>query len=412
MSAGAPSSLHLFDAYGIEAEYMLVDASSLAVASLSERFLCDETGAPSQTLAAPPLEWSNELALHVVELKNPAPAPALDVLHAEWNTALSDALARMAPLGLTLMPTATHPWMEASEFRLWQHGDRSIYDAYDRIFDCRQPGFANLQSVHINLPFTGDDELARLHAAIRVILPLIPALAASSPYQNAAFSGQLDARLVSYGKNSAHIPAIAGRIIPEPIASRLEYETRILQPMYDAVAPFDPAGLLQYEWLNSRGAIARFDRNAIEIRLMDSQECPAMDFACVGLIVAVLRKLTDETLSSWETQNALGTEMLAAVLAQTTQQADEALIEAPALLQALGLTPAPRSALDIWRELKNTTGFSGGPVLERSCDLLLERGPLARRMLRFAGTTPSMHQLQELARTLCQCLARDEPFLL
>ena len=44
----------------------------------------------------------------------------------------------------------------------------SIYDTFDRIFSCKGHGWANLQSMQINLPFRGDEEFARLHAAIRV----------------------------------------------------------------------------------------------------------------------------------------------------------------------------------------------------------------------------------------------------
>ena len=44
--------------------------------------------------------------------------------------------------------------------------------------------------------------------------------------------------------------------------------------MYRAIDPLDTEGILQEEWLNSRAAIARFDRGAIEIRCMDTQECP------------------------------------------------------------------------------------------------------------------------------------------
>ena len=40
--------------------------------------------------------------------------------------------------------------------------------------------------------------------------------------------------------------------------------------MYRQIAPLDPDHVVQYEWLNSRGAIARFDRNAIEIRVIDT----------------------------------------------------------------------------------------------------------------------------------------------
>jgi hypothetical protein len=32
--------------------------------------------------------------------------------------------------------------------------------------------------------------------------------------------------------------------------------------------------VLRHEWVNARGAIARFDRSAIEIRVLDVAECP------------------------------------------------------------------------------------------------------------------------------------------
>ena len=49
--------------------------------------------------------------------------------------------------------------------------------------------------------------------------------------------------------------------------------------MYDDIAPLDPDAVLQHEWLNARGAIARFDRNTIELRVLDVQECPRADLA-------------------------------------------------------------------------------------------------------------------------------------
>ncbi len=57
------------------------------------------------------------------------------------------------------------------------------------------------------------------------------------------------------------------------------YRRQIFQRMYDDIAPLDPDGVLQDEFLNSRGAIARFDRGSIEIRVINIQECPAADLA-------------------------------------------------------------------------------------------------------------------------------------
>ena len=128
------------------------------------------------------LRWSNELVLHVLELKTNGPASVLGGLADEFTRQVRQINQLLEGFGGMLMPGAMHPWMDPDlETRLWPHGDRSIYAAYDRIFGCRGHGWSNLQSTHLNLPFQGDEEFGRLHAAIRLLLPLLPALAASSP---------------------------------------------------------------------------------------------------------------------------------------------------------------------------------------------------------------------------------------
>jgi glutamate---cysteine ligase / carboxylate-amine ligase len=213
------------------------------------------------------------------------------------------------PLNGRLMPTACHPWMDPQfETVLWPHDYSPVYEAYDRIFGCRGHGWSNLQSMHINLPFCGDEEFARLHAAIRLLLPLMPALTASSPILDGApdrISGQPHGRLPH---NADRVPAVAGRIVPEPVASAADYDRKIFQPMYAAIGPLDPDGILRQPFLNSRGAIARFERGAIEIRVLDVQECPAADIAVATLIRGALQAVCRERWAAMATLQAMETE--------------------------------------------------------------------------------------------------------
>ena len=87
---------------------------------------------------------------------------------------------------------------------------------------------------------------------------------------------------------------MTGEVVPEAIGSIGEYHERLLEPLYRDIAPHDPERVLQHEWLNARGAIARFDRMAIEIRVLDVQETPSMDVAYAALIVEVLKLLLEE----------------------------------------------------------------------------------------------------------------------
>src|SRR5690606_34764896 len=108
--------------------------------------------------------------------------------------------------------------------------------------------------------------------------------------------------------NARRIPSISGLVIPEPVYTRADYERVILARAYADIAPHDPEGILQYEWLNARGAIARFDRQTIEIRVLDIQECPQADLAICAAIVQVLRALTAGELSPLARQQEYPTE--------------------------------------------------------------------------------------------------------
>jgi len=126
---------------------------------------------------------------------------------------------------------------------------------------------------------------------VRVVLPLLPSLAASSPYAEGAQCEALDARVVHYCMNATGVPSVVGACIPDPMSTQDAYQA-FLRTLYADLAPYDTSGILQEEWINGRGAIARFDRWAIEIRLLDMQEHPAVDVAICQAITAVVRALT------------------------------------------------------------------------------------------------------------------------
>jgi len=97
-----------------------------------------------------------------------------------------------------------------------------------------------VQSAHLSLPFGGDRESDRLHTVIRAILPLLPALVASSRVQGGAVTGLADSRLVAYRDNCRRIPSVTGRVIPEPVCDRGDYEREILEGSAEGSAR--PAG--------------------------------------------------------------------------------------------------------------------------------------------------------------------------
>ena len=412
--------LGLFEAFGIEIEYMVVDRDTLNISSVVDEVFKKATGEYASDFEDGIISWSNELVSHVIELKGTGPVETLTNLDNEFFRSLKKINAYLAQLNACLMPTAMHPWMNPQESKLWAHENNEVYDAYNRIFDCKGHGWSNLQSMHINLPFKDDHEFAQLHTAIRLLLPILPALSASSPVMDGELKTTHDNRLKVYQTNQKRVPSIAGQVIPEPVVSEAEYREVILGQIFQDIAPFDPEQILREEWLNSRGAIARFTRNAVEIRVLDCQECPKMDIAIASLITSCLRMMIECKMSQLDESLAITTEDLKMLFDQVVEQGEEAQINHLPFLKAVLNDSKPRMTKDIWKILFSDPNVQKymSPEHQASIEFLLTNGSLAHRIQKRLrpvkeklGHGPEFRQrLKECYAELCSCLAENRFF--
>ncbi len=408
-----PPRLHLFQGYGIELEYMLVDRDTLAVKPITDDLLKHELGHYASDFENGMITWSNELVLHVIELKSTRPEQNFNALEHAFAENVERINAVLAGWNAMLMPTAAHPFMDPiAETRLWPHENNEVYDVYNRIFDCRGHGWSNLQSTHLNLPFYDDQEFARLHAATRMVLPLLPALCASSPILDGKATGCLDTRLKFYRSNQARIPSITGRVIPEAVFSKRNYLNTIYERIRSDISPHDPDGVLNPIWVNSRGAIPRFDRGSVEIRLMDIQECPAADMAILSFVIETIKALVSEKFQSFESQMKWKTETLSQLLEQTTVSAQDVVIEDRDFLAAFEYPGSSGKVVDLWQHILERL-VSGNPRLEhyrREIDVLLQKGTLSQRILNAVDNDQSRENIQHVYRKLCSCLNQNRIF--
>lgn len=407
-------ALAAFAACGIEIEYAIVRRDTLDVAPVADQALRALAGSDHvpASVARGMFGWSNELVLHVLELKNDDPTVPMALLARRFDFEVREMNATLRALGARLMPGGMHPWMDPRrEAHLWPHANAGIYRAYDRIFDCRTHGYANLQSMHVNLPFAGDGEFARLHDAARLVLPILPALAASSPYVEGRRAPHACHRLAVYRANASRFPQITGALVPDRCDSRAAYESSVLGPMFAAIAPYDPERVLQAEWLNARGAIPRFQRSAIEIRLLDTQECPGMDIGVAALVTDLVQWLYESPPASPGDRRP-STERLATVLDACIRDAEDARIEDAAFLAALGVQRGPCHAGELWERIGERLAAQDAPrtaLWRAPLDRILTRGTLARRLLARGGRTPDRRRLHEICERLCDALETGTP---
>jgi gamma-glutamyl:cysteine ligase YbdK (ATP-grasp superfamily) len=409
--------LHKFSAYGVELEYMIVDRNSLAICPIADKILADMAGGSFDSyVEGEEVSWSNELVLHVIEAKTNGPKADFPTLMRTLEAEVKKVNQLAARHGCMLLPTAMHPFFnpEAEEVALWPHDDATIYNTYNRIFNCHGHGWANLQSTHINLPFYDDAEFASVHTAIRVVLPLIAPLAASSPVVAGELTGFHDNRLRYYKSNQKIIPTIAGHLIPEPVTSRRQYQDEILTPMYRDVAAYDPEGVIQHEWLNSRAAIARFMRNAVEIRLVDIQECIRADLSIVAMLTSLVQCLDAGHFGSFDEQLSFSSQELHDIMQCGIKGGMEARLPEssyPALF--LGTAASCSTFKDLWHgiyeKMRSIPNLSIHQWHNES-SFLLQHGNLSSRVMKALGQTPSRQKILAVYRELGDCLAGNRMF--
>lgn len=397
-------TLHLFEAFGIEVEYMIVNKDTLMPDPAAGEIIKEVMGDYVCTVDRGEMSWSNEFVMHVIEIQaaDPCPIPGTDrkiyneVLHINRLLEKHNAM---------LMPTGAHPFLNPlTDARLWPYENKHIYATFNRIFNCLRHGWVNLQSCQINLPFCGDSEFEVLHAAIRFLMPVMPALSASTPVAEGKRSDFADFRLDTYRSNSSKIPSITGSVIPEPCYSYEDYQTEILEKIYRDIKPHDTDGILGYEWLNARGAIARFDRNAIEIRILDMQECPSADVAVCDALVSVIKKLVNSHWVSIDQIKKWSTSDLRQIYDSCVRSGDQTVIHNTEYLECFGIGGKEIGVRDFWKSV-----LAGSPV-PNEVSFILDRGNLSSRILRALNNDYGRQNLVNVYRRLCGCLSSNRQF--
>ncbi len=159
--------------------------------------------------------------------------------------------------------------------------------------------------------------------------------------------------------------------------------------------------LLFKEWVNSRGVIFRFDRSALEVRVMDEQECVKSDVALSCFVRAALRGLISSKAE------LLPHELLVSDFNSTLTSG----------LDAKVLNPHGPTARQVCQYLFDLAWANADKEEKKYLPIVqkrIESGNLSElireRVLKKAQKTDLKEAILSVYSTLIKCLADNQPY--
>jgi gamma-glutamyl:cysteine ligase YbdK (ATP-grasp superfamily) len=282
---------------GPEHEFSLVNEELQALPIL-DKVMKDFCGKIVNFIELPHFTFGKELQLHVMEIKANVPFKSPELFEETMQNAVATLLYLLEKqYHAHLLGTGMHPLLRLEETSVWPHRHRKIYQEYSKVFNLKQHGWLNIQSFHLNLPYSNEEKGILLHNLLAGLCAYLPAISASSPICEGAIGPDVDNRLYFYKVNQLEVPSVTGEVIPEPISSFDQYRKEVIRQYSQDLAKAGAGKRILFkEWVNSRGVIFRFDRKALEVRVIDEQECVKSDVALSCFIRAALRGLIAERI--------------------------------------------------------------------------------------------------------------------
>jgi gamma-glutamyl:cysteine ligase YbdK (ATP-grasp superfamily) len=387
---------------GPEHEFSIVneELTPLPIADKAIKGFCGKT---INFVEQPDFTFGKELQLHVMELKANKPFKSPCLFEETMQRGVLTVSSILDKYGASLLGTGMHPLLKFNETGVWPHRHRKIYEEYAKIFNLKQHGWLNIQSFHLNLPYSDEEDGVQLHNQLAGLCSYLPAVSASSPIYDGAAGAYVDNRLWFYKTNQIEVPSIVGDVVPEYVASFNQYAKNVIGKFSADLAQAGAGkALLFKEWVNSRGVIFRFDRAALEIRVLDEQECMKSDVALSCFIRAALRGLMTEQ---------------AELVCHDILVSDFNSVVSEGL-DAVVLHPAGKTARDVCRYFLKLAFENADEEEKRYLWLIKKRideGNLSNiireRVTRRAQKTSFVEAVRSVYSTLIKCLVDNQSFL-
>lgn len=346
------------------AELCLVEPLTLAPAPVARRVVA-ALGGGLDGAGVGSVRWRVSSAPHRLELASEVDCASLAAAGDLVRSHTARVRTLCVPLHAELLTGGAHPLLDPARHRLGGAWPESSPDSH-AVF--------SLQGIHLGLVATDDAEAHALSAAVSLLQPLAPGLAAASPVLEGRLTGQASTRVALLAGAPARAPAGGSQgldALLAPAAGR---------------PPSEPEAGVRVEW----------------VWALDRQESAVADQAALSCFGAVAHGLARA-----QVRYRTPVSVLDAVTLRCARDGAAALVDAPSLLTDLGL-PRPLSAGAIWRELLDRyPPDTAPPSLQTARACLLRRGTLACRLARALGPEPSRARIQSVYSELCAAGAAE-----
>jgi carboxylate-amine ligase len=384
----------VFDGFGLAVDYLLVESDNLRPIPPAS------IGGSGKSVS-----WSTNAAGTGIQLSTRAPEK--DLLAAGARIAADvrslNALAEKL-LGGMLLPAGGHPFAQARDAASVANGNKA------QLFGSPKTGRIWTSGATVEIPFGDEQGFGRLHTAMRMVLPLIPAISAASPFLEGKRASALSARLMAMIDGTPGMPELTGPFIPEVALDQADYYRIVLEPIARALADHDLAERIDYLSVNQRAVVPSFERGTIAVNVADTQECPGADAAVAEMTVAVINAMKDGRWVSNYLQRAWHESDLLAILKDVAMKGSEAVIANRDFLLMFGKMRETATAGELWRHLYQQLRDGLSEPTRIRIAHILDHGSLAQRILRRTGERPSRERLLDVYGELAACLKEDRPF--
>lgn len=258
--------------------------------------------------------------------------------------------------------------------------------------------------LRLDLPFDRPGDFGRLIAAVRLVLPLIPAVAAATPFRDGRNTGHRSARLRACLDLYDAFPERVGGFIPEAVFEQADHDREVLGPIAQAAARLDRTATPDLQSLDWRAATTAFDPNVVSIHAIDAQENAAADMAVLEFILTLLKAQIAGRWVSNYLQRAWSTDDLMGMMSTTIKEGCQAVLTNKDYLLMFGLmkqedVPAARLLQHLFVELYSELSENARSHI----GLIIEHGDLATRILARTGKRPSIEKLRSAYAQVASC---------